>query len=182
MSIDRDILRHIVSGAIGFVVLAYLTNKSLRSPPDRDGWHRIQPSTMQWVALLGSGALASLMLYVRVFVGSSRADADSQMMAANGLIAGFFLSSAFVFRQIKITQRLNVFWRQSTLCFTTSDGRERLLPMTDIIGIRESWSGWLALRCKDETIIWLDQYARGTRELCSRIVEVSHERHYYSLQ
>lgn len=182
MSISHDTVRHIVSGAISAVAVVYLTRKSLRSPPDREGWHRIQPSAMHWAALVGSTALASLVLYVRVFVGSARADADSQMMAANGLIVGFFLSGAFVFRQIQITQKLNVFWRRSTLCFTSSDGCERLLPMTEIIGIRESWSGWLALRCKDETIIWLDQYARGARELCSRIVEVGYERHQFSLR
>ncbi len=50
------------------------------------GWRRLRPSGMHWTALVLSAGLTALMLYVWLFVGSSRADAATQMKVLLGLI------------------------------------------------------------------------------------------------
>lgn len=56
-------------------------------------WRCLRPSTMHWVGLALSVGLTGLMLYVYLFVGSSRADAASQMTILLGLIMAFGTSA-----------------------------------------------------------------------------------------
>ena len=63
-----------------------------KAPPDKTGWRSIKPSAMHWTGvLLGTGLV--LMNYVRVFVGSSRADAESRMNILTRLIVAFALGT-----------------------------------------------------------------------------------------
>lgn len=56
-------------------------------------WRCLRPRTMHWVGLALSVGLTGLMLYVYLFVGSSRADAASQMTILLSLITAFGTSA-----------------------------------------------------------------------------------------
>jgi hypothetical protein len=74
--------------------LAYLQRREARAG---DGWRRLTPGPMEWTALILSFGLTLLFLYVYLFVGSSRADAASQMFILKFLIAGFAIGTAIAF-------------------------------------------------------------------------------------
>ncbi len=50
-----------------------------RAPERRHGWRQLEPSAMHWTGLVLGVGLVLLFLYVRLFVGSSRPDAEHQM-------------------------------------------------------------------------------------------------------
>jgi hypothetical protein len=170
-----DFLSPIVSGLAGAAGVAILAQFGLRSKPDRHGWRRIRPSAMHWTALIGSAAIACLVLYIRLFVGSARADAAQQMVYAELLVAGFAIGTLVSLWQIRRILRTNAFWRGSTLCFDTADGRDAILPMTEVAQMDRRWSGTVDVRFSDGTLLRLDQYATGVPELWNRIVEVNEQ-------
>jgi hypothetical protein len=164
-----------VPAIMGAVTVSLLARHGLRAKPDRDGWHRIKPAPMHWFALFGTVGFVAFMLYVRLFVGSSRPDAESQMFTLSCLIAAFTIGAVVVFWQMRRTLRSNVFWRYNTLCFTTPSGHERLQAMTEVVDIRELWTGWVVLRLRDSSTLRLDGYALGVPELCERIEEARND-------
>jgi hypothetical protein len=168
-----DFLSPIFSGLAGGIGVAVLARFGLRAKPDRHGWRRIRPSAMHWIALIGSAAIASLMLYVRLFVGSARADAEQQMFYADLLIGGFTIGALASLWQIRRILRTNASWRGATLCFDTADGRNVILPMSEVAQMDRRWSGSIDVRFNDGTLLRLDEHATGAPELLNRIVEVN---------
>lgn len=57
------------------------------------GWRRLRPSGLHWTGLILSLGLTAVMLYVYLFVGSSRADAAKQMNILLGLLLAFGTAS-----------------------------------------------------------------------------------------
>lgn len=53
------------------------------------GWRKLSPSAMHWAGLALSVGLTALLLYVYLFVGSSRPDAAKQMNIVLGLMLAF---------------------------------------------------------------------------------------------
>ena len=89
MSLNGDWVRPLVSGLVGAVVVFVLSMLATRAPEDKSGWRRIVPSPMHWTGVGLGTAMVLLMAYVRLFVGSSRADAERQMAILSWLIAAF---------------------------------------------------------------------------------------------
>lgn len=168
-----DFLSPLLAGLAGGTVAALLARLGASARPDRQGWHHIRPSMMHWLGLSGSAAFASLMLYIRLFVGSARADADIQMMWANLIIAGFSLCTLISLWQIRRIRRGDVHWRGTTILFTDTAGTERVKPMTQVAGMDRRWTGTVAVSFGDGSLLLLDQYAKGVPELWNRIVEAN---------
>jgi hypothetical protein len=57
------------------------------------GWRRLRPSPMHWIGLVLCLGLTAVMLYVYLFVGSSRADAAKQTNILLGLLLAFGAAS-----------------------------------------------------------------------------------------
>jgi hypothetical protein len=67
----------------------------LRAPPSRvSGWRVVGPSSVHWFAFIGCWALAAMISWVWLFVGSARDDAEMQMRHALGLILAFGAGAA----------------------------------------------------------------------------------------
>jgi hypothetical protein len=65
---------------VALVVVGALSSLSRRASVRRDGWRTLEPGALQWAGLVLGGGLFLVCLYVRLFVGSSRADAKHQRM------------------------------------------------------------------------------------------------------
>jgi hypothetical protein len=173
MSGWSNFLSPLLAGLAGAISVALLARFGITASPDREGWRHIRPSVMHWIGMGGSAAFASLVLYVRLFVGSARADAETQMMWANLIIAGFTIGALVSLWQIRRIQRGDVHWRGSTINFTDADGRQRIKPMTEVAQMQRRWTGTIVVTFGDGSELLLDQYAKGLPELWNRIVEVN---------
>jgi hypothetical protein len=84
-----EFLLPVSCGAATALLVGALARLATRSPPALGGWRYLRPGAMHWTGVLLGGGLVGLMLYVRLFVGSNRADAASQMAILSGLITAF---------------------------------------------------------------------------------------------
>ena len=157
-------MRPVLSGLFAGAPVAALSALAVRAPPDRAGWRRIAPGPMHWIGLgLGAG-LVPLMVYVRLFVGSKRADAATQMEILTWLIVAFALGTVVLALSIATIRRRAIRWRGARVAWRRG-GRERAADLGTVVAIRGNWLGYRVLAFEDGTALWLDPYARGAREL-----------------
>ena len=162
-----DWVRPIVSGLVAAVVVSVLSLLAMRAPEDKTGWRRIVPSPMHWTGVgLGTG-LVVLMAYVRLFVGSSRADAEQQMAILTWLIVAFALGTIVVALSMAEIRRRAIRFRGARVVWRRG-GREIEADLGDVRDLRGSWQGDAVLCFRDGTILRLDPYARGAPELIER--------------
>lgn len=166
-----DTFRPVVAGIVAAIAVGFLARFGFRSQPDRTGWRHIRPGGMHWFGLIGCAAFAALALYVRLFVGSARVDAEEQMKWAELLAAGMSLGTLVSLWQISRIHRAAIHWRGATLRYNDATGVQRTRPMNEVAGMRSRWTGTVELAFKDGTSLLLDQYAKGVPELCEQLAE-----------
>lgn len=168
-----DTLRPVLSGLAGGAVVVLLARFGASAVPDRQGWRSIRPSAMHWVGVVLGGGLTALLLYVRLFVGSARADAEHQMRILTLLIVAFAFCTLVSVVQFRRVVRSGVQWRGTAMVFRDRAGRSVTRLMTEVAGMDRRWTGTVRIAFEDGSELKLDQYARGVPELWERIVEVN---------
>ena len=139
-----------------------------RAPERRHGWRQLEPSAMHWTGLVLGGGLVLLFLYVRLFVGSSRPDAEHQMNILTGLIVAFGTGVLLCGWAVGRVRRLGFEWRGT--CLAWRNGRQRIVrSVDDLTAVRRDALGLCVLSFADGSEVKLDKYARGTGELLERI-------------
>lgn len=167
-------LSPILAGVAGATVTAAIARRAMkRTVPDRLGWHHVRPSAMHWTALVGSSGAVALCLYIRLFVGSARADAEFQMQVLNLIIAGFAICIAITAWQVAAILRQRLHWRGQQIAREVAGGELEIRSMRDVIEMHRSWNGTVRLAFVDGTVLKLDQYATSVHELWERVVEVN---------
>ena len=159
-----DWSRSIIAGLVAAMVVAILGAVATKAPPDKRGWRHIAPSAMHWTGIVLGGWLVLLMGYVRLFVGSTRADAESQLTILTWLIVAFALGTIAVAVSMVAIRRRAIRWRGARLIFRM-DGREHEADLTKVAAIRSNLLGQTVLSFVDGTMLRLDPYARGSAEL-----------------
>jgi hypothetical protein len=149
------------------LAVALLAVASARTRPDAKGWRALKPGAMHWAALLLGLGLTALFLWVLLFVGSSRADAERQMAILFWLTLAFALGTLLAGLQALATSRRRARWRGETLVFRQS-GAECRRRLDDVVAMGPSLFG-VRLRFADGAAVDLDPYATGARELFDRI-------------
>jgi hypothetical protein len=143
----------------------------LCSGPSRDtGWRVVGPSSMHWFAFLGCWALAALISWVWLFVGSSRHDAEAQMRYALGLALAFGAGAAWSGFYIGQLHRAALRWRGPAIQWRER-GRDVVQDMGDFDAFRRAFSGAFHVRFRDGAILKLDPYARNAEDLMAAISE-----------
>ncbi len=143
----------------------------LRTEPSRvPGWRVVGPSGMHWFAFLGCWALATLISWVWLFVGSARHDAEVQMQYALGLILVFGAGAAWSGFYIGQLRRMALRWRGTAIQWRER-GRDVVQDMGDFDAFRRALSGAFHFRFRDGTILKLDTYSRNAEDLMVAISE-----------
>ncbi len=156
-------LMALIAGGIATSVLT-LVVASAKAPPDVRGWRHLKPGAMHWTGIgLGAG-LCLMMVYVRLFVGSSRADAEAQMTILTWLIVVFGLLTIATAIAAQAIQRSAVRWRGTKLAFTGRSGTEQR-SFGEVDQVRDNILGQAVLTFADGSILRIDPYATGAGEL-----------------
>jgi hypothetical protein len=149
---------------------AALSRLARRAPAREDGWRSLEPSGLHWTRLIFAGALLLFLLYVRVFVGSARHDAERQMNFLTGLIVAFGIAVAFCTRAIVRVRSLGFEWHGNTLAWRNGQG-DRVVRTSDALrSVRRSVEGWI-LSFADGESVELDGRAQGCAELLAQLAE-----------
>jgi hypothetical protein len=170
-----DTLRPVLAGVGGALGVWALSRFTLRAKPDQRGWRSLKPGAMHWTGLTLSSGLVALFLYVRVFVGSSRTDAASQMAILNLLIVGFGIGMAVTAWQMRQMVRTDAHWRGSKLKWRDPTGAEQVRSLDQVSGMRRNPFGRIAITFSDGAVVRVDPYATGAAELCDRIIAIDEE-------
>jgi hypothetical protein len=167
-----DLLSPFAAGLAGATAVGLLVRALFPPPPERQGWHRIKPSGMHWIGVVGGSGLVSLMLYVRLFVGSARADAEFQMQILTLLILVFAVCVAVGAATIRSIIRADVRWRGTALDYPGQAGGRASKDLAQVVGMQRRWTGEVLIAFADGDVLKLDGYADGVTGLCSRIIEI----------
>lgn len=162
--------RQLLIMALSGLVVAGLGSLGHRAPERNHGWRRLEPSAMHWTGLLLGGGLVLLFLYVRLFVGSARADAEHQMNVLTGLIVAFGVGVLLSGWALARVRALAFEWRGTWLAWQHK-GERTVRSMDDLTSVRRNALGLFVLSFADGSQVKLDEYARGTGELLERIAE-----------
>lgn len=167
-----DLLSPFVAGLAGALASGLLVRALFRPLPERQGWRSLRPSGMHWIGIMVGTGFVCLMLYVRLFVGSARADAASQMQILTLLMLVFTLCVLIAVAQVRAIVRADVRWRGASLDYAASDGTRITKDLSQVVGMERRWTGHVLIAFADGDVLKLDGYADGVSDLCSRIIEI----------
>ena len=157
-------LRSFLIGFAAAAIVGLLAAWQRTTPPDDKGWRRVKVGAMHHVGLWLGGGLWLLFAYIRLFVGSDRADAATQMMWLNLLIAAFgvmWLGTAY---SVIITRAVALRWRGQRLRFRLG-GAPQECTFDDVLAVRRSALGWARIVFDEGLVVKVDPHARGAEQL-----------------
>jgi len=160
-------VQYLITYVVTTLALTALALLQKRDPRLREGWRYLSPSAMEWLALVMSFALTVLFLWVYYFVGSARADAESQMFALKLLIAGFGAGTGAVFFTSFASE---VRWNDDCIEQRRPFGATRTIKLSDIVaGGLNPWTHAIWIAASDGTVIRFSSYANGAEALARTI-------------
>lgn len=157
--------------AVSALAVAALSRLARRAPVREDGWRRLEPSPMHWTALVGSGVLFLFILYVALFMGSSRHDAERQVRIALWILLAIGIGIALAAWAIHRVRSLGFEWREGALAWRNGQGGRRVRGIDELASVHPSVWGWVLLRFTDGESVKLDAYAQGCAELIERLAQ-----------
>ena len=126
MAIDLEFPGPFAAAALGGWATRAFARRWLGEQEHPAGWAVIRPGQMHWIGLVGAGAIVSLMAYVGLFIGSSRADAVFQMRMPWLLVAAFSAGGGVCLWQMRQIVRTDARWRGTRLRWQPVGGGPRL--------------------------------------------------------
>ena len=157
-------LRYFLIGCAAAAVVALLAAWQRTTPPDDKGWRSVKVGVMHHVGLWLGGGLWLLFAYVRLFVGSDRADAATQMMWLNLLIAAFGIMWLGTAYSVLRTRANALRWRGQRLRFR-SGGVAQERTFDDVLVVRRSALGWTRIVFDEGLVVKVDPHAQGAEQL-----------------
>jgi len=167
--LHEPLYRHFATALISAATIGLLAWLGRRAKAGQNGWKRIRPSPMHWFGLTIAAGLLAIMTYVRLFVGSSRADAAEQMQILTILIMVLAAGFIFMARSTFHLWRLGLAWRENQLAFRGQSGKQVIQNIQDIKSRDRTPSGGLIFRFFDGELLRLDENAAGVPELITAI-------------
>lgn len=170
-----DWARPIVAFLVSAVVTAVLSALAAKPGKEKAGWRHIVPSPMHWAGLILGGGLVLLMGWVRLFVGSSRADNGQQMTILGWLIAAFALGTVAVAVSIIGIRRTSVRTRGTQLVWRAG-GLDQAANLDDLREIKGDWLGAIVFKFADGRRLRVDPHARGAAQLIEAAAAIAPDR------
>ncbi|MFT3671975.1 hypothetical protein [Aestuariivirga sp.] len=133
------------------------------------GWRQVTPGVSYWAAMIFALALAGLIGWVWMFVGSSRPDGATQMRIAWWLAFLFGCGAAVMGWLILSLHRLKIAWRGETLRWSG----QAAVPMRDLESLSTKMFGGTRLRFHNGAHLTVDGGAYGASALIEKIEDVN---------
>lgn len=155
-----------LSRAAGVVAFGYAAFLALRlvqgeEAASVDGWSELRPSMVEYFACYGAAALAVVLMFAIVFIGSTRVVEPTQMIAAflaslllGAGAAGIGLGGLFT----------KVRWNNTALEHRDAFGRETRIAWSDVRSVRPNWRG-IAIATHDSQSVTFSQFHTGAAQL-----------------
>lgn len=134
------------------------------------GWRQIRPSAMHWFGVALGAVLTVVFSYVWLFVGSSRADAESQMAILFWLIIAFGLGTLVVAWTIVSVRLQDLRWRGRKMSFSGGEGTLSR-SFDEVADLRETLFGQAEIAFSDGSRLRVDPYAVGAHRLLQAIAD-----------
>lgn len=153
------------------MIVGWVANRTRDVAAGRDGWHRVRPSGGQYGMIGACAGFTLLLFYVYFFVGSARADAESQMKILSVLASAFLAMTLWA---IWSTFHESVEWQGGAIRVRSIFGGERRASIDSLetIGFASVQSVFL-LRFRGGQVVKLSPYMHGTRQLLQHIDRVA---------
>ena len=157
-------LRSFLIGFAAAAVVALLAAWQRTTPPDDKGWRLVKGGAMHHVGLWLGGGLWLLFVYIRLFVGSDRADAATQMMWLNLLIVAFGVMWLGTACSVLRTRVNALRWRGRRIRFRLG-GVPQERAFNDVLVVRRSALGWTRIVFDEGLVVKIDPHAQGAEQL-----------------
>jgi len=138
---------------------------------NQEGWNILRPSPSLYMVLAGAAAFSLLLIYVRLFVGSARPDADEQMLFCLLTAAGFIFLACILAYQMFWK---SVQWKGRALRTIPILGSPGQFNLDDLewVGCRTK-AGMFDLHFRTGNVVKVSVMMKGTRELLDSLGTVS---------
>ena len=152
----------IVATALGYWTITYQE----KVERDANGWMALRPTATVHFAFIGSFAFSALMLWLYLFVGSARTDADTQEFMMLVLFAVFGVAAMWTFWSAYLYK---VRWKGSKIEFGRL-GRIHRYKVQQIAAKKYvAWRSEYAIEFEDGQRLFFSPYMRGGLELARKL-------------
>ena len=167
---NDPVARAVVYGAVAAIAALFAALSLMPKPGAKPqiGWRRLRPSRMHLTGVLLGGGLIGLFAYVRLFVGSRRLDAESQMAILFWLILAFTFGVLAVGCSMARIYRQGARWSGQTISFF--DGKKQAsYEFADVATMRQTPVGSVVIEVRDGAKLPLDPYATTAEDLIGKL-------------
>lgn len=165
--------KYLVIGVLALMVTLLLVSTRHNHPPDKRGWRHLKPGTLYRAAIAGGTMFTGFLAYIWLFVGSDRPDGESQMQILFWLIMAFGVGTIITLVQYSGARRLAMRWRGKTLVWHGQDGSEYCRHLSDAVGLRRGWRGWVYIVFDDGLEARIDPYTNHASTLIETVIKLN---------
>jgi hypothetical protein len=152
----------ILGGLLATLFIGWAGSRAQRVDADPAGWRTVRAGAAVWLPILISAALSLGLLSIYVFVGSSRADAASQMRICLGLAIAF-AGGALAVAWSAFARALS--WRGDELQVRPLIGAPVAKRFSELAEVQMRASGLFRLTFADGYAVSLSPYMLGAKQL-----------------
>lgn len=151
--------------AIAITAISTKTRRPVKS--DTEGWKTLQTGWLINGTLIGSAGMSAFFGYIWLFVGSSRVDAEMQMLYALALFLVFGLCAIYLAWSCYAK---SVLWKGNQLKIVNVFGSTRTVRFRDIRNVsKNDLLGLYRLSFKDGKSIRISKEMRGIEQLLAKL-------------
>ncbi len=165
--------KYLVIGVLALMATSVLVSLGHNTPPDKRGWRHLKPGPMYRVAITGGSIFTGFLAYIWLFVGSSRPDGQSQMQILFWLIMAFGVGTLITLIQYRGALLMAMHWRGKTLVWNGRDGSEYCRHLSDSVGLRHAWTGWVYIVFDDGLEARIDPYTNHASALIETVIKLN---------
>ena len=172
LSMETSWAKYLVIGVVALMVMLTLASVGRNRQPARRGWRHLKPGTLYHVAIAGGTMFTGFLAYIWLFVGSDRPDGESQMQILFWLIMAFGVGTIITLVQYSGARRMAMRWRGQTLVWHGQNGSEHCRSLSDTVGLRRGWTGWIYIVFDDGLEARIDPYTSNASALIETVIRL----------